>query len=606
MTATATAAPRLPLPTESELRRIAGETIFARGAAYCRQGAVLSLARRAGHVVAEVAGSEAQPYRVTLSGVDGRLRATCDCPFAVEAETWCKHQVAAVLHALRDPAAIGDEPALEALLAPLSAEQLRSLVAQWAGEDPDGYDRVRAFAARCNAPDGTPESVDAVRGAVSRRMRRIVHSLETIDDSRAYWQVGELAAQVEHIVEEAREALAAGECAVAIATLDAVTREYVDGWGGVDDGDGSLGAVFHALSHAWAEAALVAPLTADGRRALAEQLREWSDEVEDYGIEELGLAVAAMEEGWDAPHVARALSGDPSAARDADPDPTEEADGDGNGWDMELAEVRLGVLERAGRLDDALLLARASGLHGRAADLLLTLGRVDEALATALEHRTSRSESLALARRLWEGGDHDRALTLGEAALESAGDADAALAAWVRDRAEEAGRADLALRAAEPAFRASPRLESWAALARLAGDGWPALRERMLAWLIESGAGRYLGGIDVLLAEERFAEALDVVEESGSWSLADRVAEAALDHLPERVIPLCRKHAERIMNAGQASAYEAAADWLRRARRACAATGRAGEWNSYLGRILVQHKAKYRLRPLLEKLGYLD
>jgi len=606
MIATATGAPRLPLPTEPELRRIAGETIFARGAAYCRQGAVLSLARRAGHVAAEVAGSEPAPYRVTLSAVDGRLHATCDCPFAVEAETWCKHQVAAVLHALRAPETIGDEPALEALLAPLSAEQLRSLVAQWAGEAPDGYDRVRAFAARCNAPDGTPESVDAVRDSVSRRMRRILHSLESLDDSQAYWQVGEVAEQVDHIVEEARTAMAQGDCAAALATLEAVTREYVAGWDGEDDHDGNLGAVFHALAHAWAEAAFLAPLTADGRRALAEQLREWSDEVEDYGIEELGLAVAAMEEGWDAPHVARALSGDPSPALSAEPDPTEEADGDGHGWGMELAEVRLGVLERTGRLDDALLLARASGLHGRAAGLLLTLGRAEEALRTALENRPSRSETLALARRLWDGGDHDRALTLGEAALEAAGDADAALAAWVRDRAEEAGRADLALRAAGPAFRASPRLESWAALARLAGDGWAPLRERMLAWLVESGADGTMGGIDVLLAEERFAEALDVAEESGEWRLADRVAEAAVDRLPERVIPLCRKHAARIMDAGQANAYEAAAHWLRRARRAYAATGRADEWNSYLGRILVQHKAKYRLRPLLEKLGRLD
>jgi uncharacterized Zn finger protein len=606
MIATATEAPRLPLPTESELRRIAGDTIFTRGAAYCRQGAVLSMARRAGHVVAEVAGSQAEPYHVTLAAVDGRLRATCGCPFATEADAWCKHQVAAVLHALRDPAAIGDEPALEALLAPLSAEQLRSLVAQWAGEDPDGYDRVRAFAARCNAPDGTPESVDAVRDAVTRRIRRILHALEAIDDSQAHWEMGEIAAQVEHIIEEARTALADGDCAAALATLEAVTREYVAGWDGSDDGDGSMGGLFHLLAHAWAEAAFIAPLTAEGRRALAGQLREWSDEVEDYGIEELGLAVAAMEEGWDAPHVARALSGDSSSALSADPDPTEEADGDGNGWDAELAEVRLGVLERGGRLDDALLLARASGLHGRAADLLLTLGRTEEALQTALEHRASRSETLTLARRLWDGGDHDRALTLGEAALETAGDADAALAAWVRDRAEEAGRADLALRAAEPALRAWPGLESWAALARLAGDGWPALRERMLGWLIESGAGRTLGGIDVLLAEERFAEALDVVEESGSWSLADKVTEAAVEHLPERVIPLCRKHAARIMDAGQASAYEAAAHWLRRARHAYAATGRGEEWNSYLGRILVQHKAKYRLRPLLEKLGRLD
>jgi uncharacterized Zn finger protein len=602
MIATANAAPGLPLPTESELRRIAGETIFARGAAYCRQGAVLSLARRAGHVVADVAGSRAEPYHVTLTAVDGRLRATCGCPFAVEADAWCKHQVAAVLRALQDPGAIGDQPALEALLAPLSAEQLRSLVAQWAGEDPDGYDRVRAFAARCNAPDGTPESVEAVRDAVTRRMRRILHALDSIDDSQAYWQGIEVAEQVEHIVEEARTALAAGDCAAALATLEAVTREYVAGWDGEDDHDGNLGAVFHALSHAWAEAAFIAPLTADGRRALAEQLREWSDEVEDYGIEELGLAVAAMEEGWDAPHVVRALSGEPAA----EPDPAEEADGDGTGWDAELAEVRLRVLERSGRLDDALLLARASGLHGRAADLLLTLGRVEEALRTALEHRPSRSESLALARRLWDGGDHDRALTLGEAALESAGDADAALAAWVRDRAEEAGRADLALRAAGPAFRASPGLESWAALARLAGDGWPAMRERMLAWLRESGADGTAGAIDVLLGEERFAEALDAVEESGSYRLAERVAEAAVDHFPERVIPLCRKHAARIMDAGQANAYEAAASWLRHARRAYAAAGRGEEWNDYLDHILAKHRHKYRLRPLLEKLGRLD
>ncbi|HEX8696239.1 MAG TPA: SWIM zinc finger family protein [Longimicrobium sp.] len=601
----------IQLPTESEVRRRVGDGVFRRGDEYCRRGAVLSLSRRGGALLAEVAGSEAAPYRVTVTvGRRGEVRAACTCPFMEEGDGWCKHVVAALLRAEREPEAVSEEPALETLLAPLTAEQLRAFVAQWAGEDPDGYDRVRAYAARCREPGGGRESVDAVRRATRRRVRRILHSLDHLDPPETRRHAGELASAVEEVVGEALDCARGGECAASLAMLEALTAEYVAGWTRLDDSDGELGAVFWTLASAWAESVLTAPLTPEGRRVLADRLQEWSAEARRHGVDSFDLAVAAAEEGWEAPRVARALAGEPVAPREAadggeDPRADEDAGDDEHGWSWrDLAEIRLEVLERSGRREDALRLALAEGLHGRAADLLLAGGRVDEALALALEHPASHAETLALARRLWAEGEAERALQLGERALADPGAKDAApLAAWVRDRAREAGRPALELRAAEHAFAAAPDLAAWQALRRAAGREWPALRERMLEQLRAGPRRPWPGVVDVLLHEERFADALDAVEESRDYELVGRVADACAERLPARVIPLCRGHAEAIMDAGQSGAYGAAARWLRRARRAYAAAGREREWSEYLARLLARHQKKHRLRPILESLA---
>ena len=591
----------LHLPTEDELRRRARGDVFRRAESYRRGGAVLSLARRGGALVAEVAGSGREPYSVRVS-VDGNGRAVaeCSCRYmeAREDDEWCKHIVAVVLQALREPEAVEDQPALDAVLAGLTLEQLRPLVARWAERDPDVYDQLCAAAAR---PDpGT--ALDAARRSALRRIRRAVHSVEIEGDP------GDALAELEEVAAEARAMVEQGDAVTAVAVLDALTEECVPHHEALNaDHSGRVLDLFQDVGQLWTEAVLGLDLSPDDRRCIEEKLALWDAELSDYGVDSFGVAERAAHDGWDEPRVAAALRGevpdDEKAARA--PEDGSTGDGEPGDWDDRvsnaLAEARIVVLARQGRLEDALRLARAAHRDAAVADLLMRLGRMEEALAYAVASVRDTGETLALARRMWSEGAHDAALELAADALDRAED-DGSLAAWVRDRAADSDQPELALRAAIAAFRAAPDLDGWRVLRRLAGSEWPALRASMLDHL--RGCEEGLDGVaEVYLHENLLADALDVVEDDlAPDDLAERVADAAAQAEPERVIALARRHAEGIMDDGRTSAYPAAARWLAIAKRAYAAAGRKAEWGDYLEGVIDRHRKKYTLRPLLEAL----
>lgn len=76
------------------IRAHAGETYYARGLAYKRQGAVVELSADATAADATVAGTRRYHVHVELTG-DG-LDAECTCPLGAEDE-FCKHAVATSL-----------------------------------------------------------------------------------------------------------------------------------------------------------------------------------------------------------------------------------------------------------------------------------------------------------------------------------------------------------------------------------------------------------------------------------------------------------------------------------------------------------------------------
>jgi uncharacterized Zn finger protein len=599
-----------PLISEAEIHRHAGGTIMGRGEDYHERGMVSAVVRRGDMLVADVEGSELMPYRVRVTlDADSVGSATCSCPYGIEYAGWCKHIVATLLVAARDPGRIEEQPPLEERLAALDADQLRQLLLRMIEKQPELYDLAATLiaveaATAAAAGDAPPVRVDA--RDVRRRVRGVMRSLDRMRASEAYWYTGGMVDGVREVLQEARAFLEAGDGRSAIAVLEPLTDEYVDDWTDFDDSEGELGGFFEELGAVWAEAILSADLTPAERERLAERLEEWDDEIDNYGVESFFVAREAAREGWDHPHLVRVLRGEGMPEQDDD-------------WYSEdLVETRLDVLERQGRVEEALRLAEVEGQTARHLALLARLGRVEEAVALGLERITTTGQALYVAERLHAQGATEEALRLGEHGLdlqpapsrESDGfvahdpvRADLhPLARRVRDLAAEQGRPQLALRAARIALVEEPDLPAYLRVQELAGERWSEVRDELLEELRRERRYRPAGTVEIFLHEGLLADALDAVEESWDYTLIARVADAAATTHPERVIPLCVKQAEPIMEGGKADRYHHAARWLERARTAYLAAGRAEEWKAYLEATITKHYRKYKLRPMLEAL----
>ena len=408
-------------------------------------------------------------------------------------------------------------------------------------------------------------------------------------------------AAIAALIENAKSFLAAGDIRTALAIVapiaDALVPAYIErmSW------DETLHAFFPIIGQFVAEAVLTQDLTPDERNDLAARLDGWRGELEDYEISEyFQVAMDALEQGWAAPGLADALAGRSER------------------WPMEskekwtedlLAEARLRVLDRSGRHDEYLNLARAVGRHGDHAAMLLRLGRAADAVGYAREKFRSGDEVLQLSRLLNEAGETEAALALAEWGLAMKSETGwverVSLAQWLRDIAANLGRHELARMAAAAAFERSLSIEDFRHAKIVAQQDWEQLRPRLLEKLTK--AKYSYDRTEIFLEEGLIDEAVRSVTvrnhlQDPSNHVLLRLAEAAHASHPDWVIDLCERMAENIMETGQAGFYELAAQWLERAARAYDAADRFELWMTRLDRLIEKHKRKYKLRPLLEAL----
>ncbi len=604
----------IPSISEAVIRRQSTPESFSRGERYYGEGAVVSLVQRANVVHAEVEGSQYEPYRVRVTFDEGGIiGAVCDCPYSWGG--WCKHIVAVLLACQREPDLIEERPTLEELLAGLDREQLRDLLLRLAANDPYVADEIERQSARSgerqialnqvtsdkSEPEVSPSAPQRRTPVDPRPIRRqvsgILHSLDRMRPSEAYWNVSSVVDQVRQLLHEVQDFIEAGDGRNALLLLEAITDEYVAGWTGLDDSDGFAGEFFSDLGAAWTEAGLAADeLTSEERERWAEKLTRWQAEMSDYGTDDaFDAAQAAILQGWDYPPLQRAMQGETIRVGVWEDEALWYAD--------ELVAARLRVLERQERHQEYLHLARAEGQFGLYVLKLARLGRIQEAVEEGLHVLKQPSQFLALAKVLRERQDLTAALRVAERGLTAEGHK-GDLAAWLCDLAEGMGEMALALEAATVAFREMPSMVAYQRVQELAGERWPEMREDLLAYLCRaSGYASIQAQVDVFLHEGLLDEAIAAVEEGASYDLIERVMDAVVAYRPEWVIGVARRQAERIIEAGQSKYYHHAVNWLRRARMAYQAAGREADWRAYLGEIRDRHSRKYKLMGMLEEFG---
>ena len=604
--------------TESIIRAGAEEKSFERGEALYREDAISNTYVLGNVVTGDCAGTQAPFYRVRVELDDAGIRsASCTC--AYDYGGYCKHVVALLLTYVHHPKQFAVRQAVSDLLANLSQEDLLALLGRLVGEHPDLYDWVE-YAVSAPSPNKGAKRArhKKVDDQVYRRqVRDILHSLDGMRASEAYWHVDSMADELAKVRDAALQFLEAGDPNSALAILLALIEEAHHGIEYIDDSDGFFGDFMIGLGQPLAEVILSLDLSALERERLAATLEKLDGQMDDYGISGLDVAIQAARYGWeDAPAHQSApprpgarlpavvLENDEDDEYDEDDDEDWDAPDDEDEWmgagsagpEPDLVEAKLNVLQRQGRMDEYLALCQKHGRHLRYALKLCDLQRAPETVLYARQNFTLSDDALALGQRLREMRRVSDAIDVGEHGLTLVG-LKAQLGEWLGPIEEAQGRTQQALQAWQAAFPEDPTLEHYKILKRLAGAGWAKLRPSLMKALRKSYDRTVLA--EVLLFEEEWDEAVKVAEKrdvyGGRGALAV-VADGVIAQRPEWVIRACTKQAESLIALVQSNLYDEVAEWLKRVKKAYAQVGQVHVWQAYLQRL----KDDYKRRPSLQ------
>jgi uncharacterized Zn finger protein len=599
----------LPKITESMIRAGAMPESVRRGEEYYREGAVSNTAIQGNLLSGECAGTYAPYYRVQVALDEaGIADASCTCLY--EYGGYCKHIVALLLAYLHHPKSFTARKAPAELLTDLDHNDLIAILTKLIQEQPDLYDRIEAMtSAPSKSKKKRKKKVDIE--VYRRHVLSIVHSLDGMRMSEAYWHVGGLANQLREVQESALKFLDAGDAEAALEILLVLLEESSRGIEYVDDSDGELGGFVGELGTPLAEAILSMELSQVEQDRLLRRLEKLIDYAGDYGMEgNLDIAVQAAKFGWDEipKEIVSPRSLGSKVYEDDEPDDwDEDEDGDEENefefreWGLpptrgfdDLTEAKLNVLDRQGHIEKYLALCKKEERHLRYALKLCDLKQMVEAVKYAKKHLTTAEESLLVARRLRESRLVTESIEIGEHGLKLKG-SKVGLGEWLGPVEEAQGRTKQALKAWLAAFGEDPSLETYKTIKRLAGSGWERLRPEVMTTLRKS----YDKGVlaEVYLLEEEWDEAIKVAEGRDIWyTVVEMVADGVMQHRPEWVVKISLKHADRLMSEAKSKNYPIAAAWLARAKQAYKLLGKTDEWKKHLGKI----KDEYKRRPALQ------
>ena len=591
----------LPTLTESVLRQRATDQSWRRGLDYFHSGAVLRVVWRDGMLTAEVEGSQYEPYRVQVSfdPSGGILSATCSCPYDWGGD--CKHIIATLLYLVYRRQEIEQRPSLTQLLSGLSREQLVELVQILAEIHPEVIEDVEDFVQASSAPTVAPPvplpvDLDALQRQIRAQLRSRASDLyESYYEYEGDWDLGDV---LEPALEQVWQLLEGGNPRGALAVLEAATVAWIEGCRRLDqdflsDLEGMEDDTLTEWGKAWAEALLMADLTPEERARWGKLLKGWQQTM--FGGTVLDIAITAAEHGWDYPPLVAAMQGHITEKGAWEDEPPDFAD--------DLAEIRLRILERQGRYEEYLNLAEAEGQFMRFLQMLIRVGRAEQAFTEARQYLTEPQDILTIVRALAEHGEDERALALAAHGLtQESPRGRAVLAEWLRDEALARGQLDLALQAAWQTLKDAPALENYRWLEKHAASQWPTLRAQALA-IVETAASRNPNAVlEIYLYEKMHRQAMELADRMPGRVDLKKVIAAVQREFPDWAFQKCRRPAEEIMDLGRASDYDVAVEWLRLGRNILLAAGKKAEWDAYLRSLLEKHQRKYKLVPMLKRL----
>lgn len=580
--------------TETTIRHHATATSFSRGEEYYERGAVVDLVQRGNMIAAAVEGSEVAPYRVTLQVDSGGITAVrCTCPY--DYEGWCKHIVAVALTWVRQPDRLEVRPTLPQLLDRLDHGQTQRLVQALVAEQPELIDAVdRQVMLLSNplpptqvAPSRRRTTLDVapIKRQVKYIFREGVRSLEEGYEDDPFTD------SLLDVIEKALAFARNDDGNSAIAMLTAITETCVDEWDDLCDYGGEFFPIAQSLNEAWAEAILSADLTSPEAVDLQVMLEEWQDALDADFV----MSLAALQQGWEDPELQRALQGQGYG----DPERLNTPFG------QRLAFIRLQILDRRGRQQEYLNLARTEGLMVQYLTRLAEMGEIAAAMTAAQERMTTAEEAFALAKTLREQNHLSEALAIAQAGLPLPGGCRYALASWTSELAAGLNDQPTALEASKIAFQLRPSFADYQRVEALAGQQWERIRPELLTALRLSHDWQAPEAkVDIFLHEGLIGDAIAAVRSDSYYrsELVHRVMDAAVVTHPDWVIATARDRAASIMDRGKADRYQEAVRWLQQAKAAYLQAGRQSEWLTYFNQLQEVHGRKRKLMDLFKSL----
>ena len=259
-------------------------------------------------------------------------------------------------------------------------------------------------------------------------------------------------------------------------------------------------------------------------------------------------------------------------------------------------------LEMAHLDDDSFLgICRECGLLAELVDRLLTLGRLDDAIAEA--GRSGDYDLLTMADIFREHGSAQVVEPLLVRRIESSGDN--RLVEWLKEQYKERGELAEALALAKRLLDRRPHLAGYREVRELsqALGVWQESRPKLLdRW---TAAGEYGLLTDVYLEEGEIELALRSVNQRRPGVLHGgdqliRVAQAASETHPQAALDIYQQHAESLIEARGRDNYRQACAHLTRVRDLYRRLSRESVWTGFIAGLRERHR---RLPALKEELS---
>ncbi len=581
-----------PALTEATVRELARSKSYQRGQSYYDRGAVSNVVRRGDTIRADVEGSQYQPYTATLEFDDAGVAHTdCSCPY--DYSGICKHRVAVLLTCLRDSECVHEKPPVSDVVSDVDLHTLQELVIDLADSRPELIEWIETRLS--TAEDSDDDTAGTVNlQSIRKRAKYALPKPSKQGHYDGYAEAERMTTELDDLIEQAHQALDAEDSQTAVDILEAITEVLATNrWPDLLPHDAnSLYETIATLGETFTEAILLTDLDESERETWAERLAEWDDKFRRFTARStLSVAAEAAREGWNNEELQQALAGTLEEGQ-LDVDEPPYVDG--------LIASRLSVLERQGRTEEYLSLAKAAGESQAYAEMLAQTGKPQQAVNAAIESVSSQRALLELAQTLREQNHLEAALQVAEHGVTIDGIYRDTLAEWLRDRAASIGEDDLALRAASIAFKESPSKSTFRAVEELTDD-WESTRSELLATLRGQNPSSSHAA-EVFLQEELYDDAIDVAEQSGRTRVIEPVVAGVKKERPDWTIEICKSRAEPIIEQGKHDSYETAVRWLRQAGEAAQAADKLDDWREYVETLRDDHYKKYKLRPMLEDL----